>query len=206
MIRVVDRHNRHLHTDTLDQMFRLRHEVFVREKGWTDLEKDQVYEKDQYDTDDAIYMIAMDNKDLNRVIGCYRLFPTTLPHMLSEVFPHIVEEALPRRPDVLELTRLALVKSERRGRAYFEIMSSLQEYGLRAGLTGYTSIIRTIRMPIIQAAGTSLTPLGLPRDMEGESFVPVLFEVSEQNLAKNLKSGGLVGSVFDLETPIRKVA
>src|SRR5437588_12369221 len=103
MIRLIDRTNFHFFPRTMDQLFRVRHSVFVKEKGWIEFDQDGIYEKDQYDNGEAIYAVALD--DYDNAIGCFRLYPTVLPHMLSEQFPHLVDGEVLRRTDVLELTR-----------------------------------------------------------------------------------------------------
>src|ERR1700704_1203146 len=92
MIRVIDRTNRRQFIRTLDLHFRLRHQIFVKERGWKDFERDDVYEKDQYDNDNATYLISVDDQE--NVVGSFRLYPTVLPHMLSEQFPATVDGAV----------------------------------------------------------------------------------------------------------------
>jgi N-acyl-L-homoserine lactone synthetase len=73
MIRVIDKTNFHLFPRTMDQLFRVRHSVFVEEKGWIQFERDGIYEKDQYDTEDAAYVVALDNLGtLSAVSGSIR--------------------------------------------------------------------------------------------------------------------------------------
>ena len=85
------RTNRDSYQDILDEYFRLRHEIFVSERGWRDLHQTDGREIDAYDNDDAIYLLALDG---DRVVGGQRLYPTVLPHMMSEVFGHMA----PTRP------------------------------------------------------------------------------------------------------------
>ena len=65
-IQLVTGENKANYTDILDQYFRLRHEVFVKERGWRDLERPDGRDVDAYDNDRATYLIALDN---GRVIG-----------------------------------------------------------------------------------------------------------------------------------------
>jgi acyl-homoserine lactone synthase len=195
MIRVIDKANVRLFARTMDQLFRVRHSVFVEEKGWREFERDGLFEKDQFDTEDATYVVALDEHC--DAIGCFRLYPTVLPHMISEVFPNLVEGEVLRRSDVLELTRFHLSKPKRRAREYLELLTAIPEIGLEFGLAGFTAIVRTLRIPVMQAAGLSITPTGLPVDIDGESHVSVLFEVSESSLARINKTRGSTLSVFE---------
>jgi hypothetical protein len=125
MIRVIDKANVRLFARTMDQLFRVRHSVFVEEKGWREFERDGLFEKDQFDTEDATYVVALDEHC--DAIGCFRLYPTVLPHMISEVFPNLVEGEVLRRSDVLELTRFHLSKPKRRAREYLELLTAIPE-------------------------------------------------------------------------------
>lgn len=195
MIRMIDKTNFHLFPRTMDQLFRVRHSVFVEEKGWREFEREGIYEKDQYDNEDASYVVALDN--LDNAIGCFRLYPTVMPHMLSEQFPHLVEGEVIRRTDVLELTRFHLRITNRQSAPYLELLTAIPEIGLELGLSGFTALVRTLRIPIMQAAGLTITPTGLPVLFDGESHVSVLFEVSEKCLARTNKTRGSTLSVLE---------
>jgi acyl-homoserine lactone synthase len=195
MIRVIDKASFHLFARTMDQLFRIRHSVFVEEKGWRQFDRDGIFEKDQFDTEDAVYVVALDEH--GDAIGCFRLYPTVLPHMISEVFPNLVEGEVLRRSDVLELTRFHLSRPKRHAREYLELLTAIPEIGLELGLSGFTAIVRTLRIPVMQTAGLSITPTGLPVDVDGESHVSVLFEVSESSLARINRTRGSTRSVFE---------
>ncbi len=199
MIRVIDKSNAHLFPKTMEQQFRLRHSVFVAEKGWSEFERDGVFEKDQYDTDDAIYVISLD--DRGDAIGCFRLYPTLLPHMLSETFAHLVDGAVIRRADVYELTRFHLGKGHRQSAPYLELLTAIPEVGLELGASGFTALARTLRIPVMQAAGLTITPTGLPTLFNDESHVSVIFEVSETSLARMNVSRGSQISVLEHNQP-----
>ncbi|RYE43192.1 MAG: autoinducer synthase, partial [Hyphomicrobiales bacterium] len=139
-------------------------------------------------------LIALDDR---RVIGGLRLYPTLLPHMISEEFPHLVEGAIIQRPDVMEWTRFAICRERRRSTTYSELLAAMQEYGLMEGLSGVTAVIRTHRVRAMQAAGCTVLPLGLPHDIGGESCVALYFEIGEDVLDRIREVGGLPGSVLD---------
>lgn len=204
MIEVIHSGNASQFGDLLDKQFRLRHEVFVGERGWSSFDIDGTHEKDQYDDDDAVYLVAAD--DSGTVAGGFRLYPTMLPHMLSEHFPQLVDGALIRRRDVFELTRFAMRKSERRSRHYFELLLAIQEYGLMEGLSGFTSVINPLRIPILQGFGLEVEPLGLPKMIENESTIAVLFHVSETCFARVRKAVAIPDSVFDASLTARRIA
>jgi len=196
MIRVIDRVSRDRFRRSLDQQFRLRREIFVAERGWTDFDRG-AYEMDQYDTEDAVYLVTLDAGET--VVGGMRLHPTLKPHMLSETFAHMVDGPVPQRSDIWELTRFALAASARNSRTYCELFLGLLEYGLGEGLSGTTALMRTLRIPVIQAIGMKVAPLGLPQPIDGELQTAVLIEMSEESLTRVRRSAGRPESV--LETP-----
>jgi acyl-homoserine lactone synthase len=205
MIRVVDRANRHRFIRTLDQHFRLRHEIFVKERGWKEFDRDGVYEMDQYDDDKATYLISVDEHD--EVVGSSRVYPTALPHMLSEQFPALVDGAVPQRIDLVEFTRLAICKSQRGTRIYLEQFLGLQEFCLERGMAGATTLIRTHRIPVVQKAGMNVIPLGVSQDIDGEMCTAILIEASEDVLMRMRKVAGIGATVMEERMqPVRKIA
>ena len=204
MIEVIHSGNAGQFQDLLDKQFRLRHDVFVRERGWSSFDVDGTHERDQYDDAAAVYLIAADAA--GTVAGGFRLYPTELPHMLSEQFPHLVEGALIQRRDVLELTRFAMRKSERRSRHYFELLAAIQEYGMVEGLSGFTSVINPLRIPILQGFGFDIEPLGLPTMIDGEATIAVLFHVNDQCHARVRDRVAIHDTVFGAAVASRQIA
>ena len=94
MVDVVTANNRHRFAGVLDQMHRDRKAVFVDRLKWDVPVVDGVFEKDQFDTSDAIYLVATDPKHQQH-LGSVRLLPSNGPHLLGEVFPHLCEKAVP---------------------------------------------------------------------------------------------------------------
>jgi acyl-homoserine lactone synthase len=194
MIRIVNRDNRGRYAKSLDQHFRMRREIFVRERGWTDLDRGTI-ETDQYDDDHTVYALSVDAGDV--VIGCFRLYPTTLPHMLGDKFAWMVDGPVPQRTDINEATRFAIAKNRRDSRTYHELFIGMLEYGLSEGLSGITAVMRTLRIPVLQGIGISVQPLGLPHQIDGESNTAVIYEVCHESLTRLRKSAGVFDSVLE---------
>jgi acyl-homoserine lactone synthase len=201
VIRVIDAHNRHQFNHLLEQQFRLRHDIFVLEKGWSSFDRG-AYEMDDYDTIDATYLVSTD--DSGTVIGGFRLFPTELPHMLSETFAYMVNGPILRRSDICELTRFAIASQARNSRTYCELFLGLLEHCLSEGISGTTALMRTLRIPIIQSIGMKVVPLGLPQEIDQELQTAVLLEISEDSLALVRRSSNRFESVIDNQTPHRR--
>ncbi len=204
MIRVVDRSNCHEHPDVLDQIFRLRRQVFVEELGWQQFDVDGIYEKDQYDNQNAIHLASL--TPVGRVVGYCRLYPTTLPHMLSEVFARYVEGPVPQRSDYFELTRAAVAADYRGKKVWEEVFAGAHEFCEMQGYAAMTSFIRALRLPYFQSAGMKITPLGLPADCSGELLTAVCLEVSESVIREIWKRAGFTESVLEAGIEFRKTA
>src|ERR1700744_2144378 len=102
MLHMVDADNIHEYQAEMDQAYRLRHRVFVEERGWADLARSDGREIDQFDTPDAVHMLYIDE---GAVIGYQRMLPSQKPHLLSDVMPYLCEDARPVGPSIWEWTR-----------------------------------------------------------------------------------------------------
>src|ERR1700681_263563 len=102
-IHVVRKDNRQLYESYFDPYFRLRHEIYVKQRKWMALDRPDGLEKDQFDTDDAVYLFCIDGGQL---IGAMRALPTLMPTLMSDIFPYLNIRGPIRRQDVFELSRV----------------------------------------------------------------------------------------------------
>ncbi|WP_116141052.1 acyl-homoserine-lactone synthase [Trinickia diaoshuihuensis] len=89
-----------------------RHRIFVELLGWRLPCADDRFERDQYDRDDTVYVVAHDES--GAICGCARLLPTTRPYLLQELFPSLLADGMtpPSSADVWELSRFAASTSD----------------------------------------------------------------------------------------------
>ncbi|WP_336965639.1 acyl-homoserine-lactone synthase [Sphingobium aquiterrae] len=87
----------------LDAMYRDRKHVFVDLLKWDVPVIDGCFEIDQFDDDRAIYLVAAGESGAHR--GSIRLLPTDGPHILGTIFPELCDAAVPRSPDIFEISR-----------------------------------------------------------------------------------------------------
>jgi len=136
MIFVLSGADAHQFPKLMEDVYRLRHQVFVDELGWSDLRRDDGLEIDQFDTPDAVHHIAVHD---DKVVGYQRMLPTTMPHLLSDVFPELCEVEYPKSLDTYELTRYCVRPAYRTGRRGVssvgsELMAGFVEWGLSSGV------------------------------------------------------------------------
>src|SRR5581483_348121 len=104
-VHIVTRANRAHYRNELEQMHRLRHEIFVDELGWSALRSDDGIERDEFDDDHAVYLVAAERGEVH---GSLRLLPTWKRCMISERFPEWANPGLFRTgAGIWEWTRWA---------------------------------------------------------------------------------------------------
>jgi acyl-homoserine lactone synthase len=180
-IHVVRKDNRHLYERYFDPYFRLRYEIYVKQRKWMALDRTDGREIDQFDTEDAVYLFVIDN---GKLIGSMRALPTLLPTLMSDIFPYLNIRGEVRRPDVYELSRIFVIP-ERRGehagpRIDMLLLTAIMEYGISVGLTGFTIVLEAWWLPRFERCGWKAHPLGLPQDIDGMSVLAVRVDCDEE--------------------------
>ncbi len=110
MIHIVTAENDYHYRNEMNQAYRLRHQVFVKEMGWQNLAKPDGREIDQFDDKHAVHMLYIED---GKVLGYQRFLASTRPHLLSEVMPELCEVERPVGAHIWEWTRFC-VPSDRR--------------------------------------------------------------------------------------------
>jgi acyl-homoserine lactone synthase len=161
------------------QAHRLRHQVFVEERHWEALRKSDGYEIDQFDTDDATHILAIEE---GAVVGYSRLLPTVGPHLLSDVYPFLARRPIPRAPDVFEWTRYC-VSPRKRGETAIGNVGSRVLFGVL--LYAYTEGVGRLTMetdPLWATRffdfGFDVEPLGLPQTLDAEPVVALAITIT----------------------------
>jgi acyl-homoserine lactone synthase len=175
VIHLVTAENDYHYRAEMEQAYRLRHQVFVKEMGWQNLAKPDGREIDQFDDKYAVHMLCLED---GKVLGYQRFLASTRAHLLSEVMPQLCEVERPVGAHIWEWTRFC-VRSDRRegGRAVCPITNMLLiaavEWGLECGISKFiietnpTWIVRMIQLHF------QPMPLGLPRTVEGQEIIAV---------------------------------
>jgi acyl-homoserine lactone synthase len=183
MIHIVTRENRHLYERELIEQHRIRYEVYIVERKWDGLQVRNGLEYDQFDDDDTIYILAIEN---GRVVGGGRMYPTTKPHLMSDVCPQLANvKGVPIGPDIFEWTRLYVVKDMRDGGRYGsaivgQLFSGGLEYALEEGMTELSLQFEAFWFPRLQQHGWKIKPLGLPTLIRNDWWIGATIPVSEE--------------------------
>jgi acyl-homoserine lactone synthase len=169
-----------LYESYFDPYFRLRHDIYVKQRKWMALDRPDGLEKDQFDTDDAVYLFCIDGGQL---IGAMRALPTLMPTLMSDIFPYLNIRGPIRRQDVFELSRVFVIP-ERRGehagpRVEMLLLTAIMEYGISIGLTGFSIVLESWWLPRFERIGWKAQPLGMPQTIDGMSVLAVLVDCDE---------------------------
>lgn len=108
MIDLVTTENQHLFAgNVLADQHKLRYRTLITRQQWN-VPHYQQMEFDQYDTPATHYFVY---REKGEVLGVARLYPTHLPYMIQEQFPHLAQfEALPCSERVMEGSRFCVEK------------------------------------------------------------------------------------------------
>ena len=173
MVIVLKGSERPRNRDLFDRAFKLRHDVFVKARGWS-LPSIGGREVDQFDTDQAKYFL--DVSDDGVIEAHIRVTPTMSSSLIAEYFPHLVERGSPRGPDIWECTRY-IVQPRRKSRegnraAKARVISAMLEWALESQLTYLQTVIDTPTLSSYLEMTLQTIPLGLSHPYGGGRDAP----------------------------------
>lgn len=173
--------------EIMDGAYRLRHRIFVEKMGWSALRKPDGREIDQFDTEDALNFVGWEDG----AVYCYsRLLPTTKPHLLSEVYPEILDGAeVPSGPDIYEWTRTCVAPERRDSKMGIDrtarmLFTGVAEACVQLGIRALTVETDPLWITRFLELGWRARPLALPRNYDGEPLVPIFVEVDEHTVER----------------------
>lgn len=143
MIVFVHGYERDTKPELFDAMFRQRKKVFIDEKKWALKLTDGVYEIDEFDRDDAVYICSLlPNGEL---AGSARVLNTATDHMAARPFRSMFPGVTIISPTIWEVTRFTAPDDKRLqpngiSRAACEVLLGLCLFGLEYGVSQMTAI------------------------------------------------------------------
>jgi N-acyl-L-homoserine lactone synthetase len=122
---------------------RLRYQEVIAKEDWSNIYVADEMEFDRYDNVATEYFIAR-NSD-GDVLGVARSYPTTIPYMLSDIFPFLAARELPSSHRVHEASRLVLDRSllskDARRPIVNELIVAYMERGLQRNIDAYVGFM-----------------------------------------------------------------
>jgi acyl-homoserine lactone synthase len=186
VIHLVTPENDYHYRAEMEQAYRLRHQVFVKEMGWHNLAKPDGREIDRFDNKHAVHMLYIEHGE---VLGYQRLLPSTRPHLLSDIMPELCEVERPTGADIWEISRHCVAPGYRSGgpnasRVANALGSGLLEWALECGVSMFIIEIEPMGLfPLIQLHFQPL-PLGLPHEIYGREMLAVTLTFDEGTLER----------------------
>ena len=155
------------HQNLLEQMFRLRADVFGGRLKW-DVTITASGERDQYDDLNSTYILAIFGG--NKVVGCARLLPAVGPTMLERTFPQLLADgSLNSTSRMIESSRFCVDTTLFAGRgggqlhlATLTMFAGIIEWSMA---NGYDKIVTATDLRferILNRAGWPMARLGVP--------------------------------------------
>jgi N-acyl-L-homoserine lactone synthetase len=196
MIQIITKENRRLFHHALTEMHRQRRQVFIEDMGWR-LEESMGLEMDQFDSEDATYLI--DIGEDGAVIQSARLLPTASPHLLSEVFSELCEEGAPRSPLIWEASRFCPAPETPKGaprRALLgRMIAGILETSILFGIEKVSFVASAALAPLAAHAGWRVRALGPKRRIGRERLTAMLADATSEGLSEVRARHGLAGPV-----------
>lgn len=163
-----------------DEIHRFRHEVFVKGLGWAALEKPDGREIDQFDDEHAIHVVDIVG---SQVCGYSRLLPTCRPHLLSHVYPELLQgRESPRSSATYEWTRLAARKDVKTRDSYSirRIMAAIPDICATFGLQSLIAQSDPLWIRRLMKLGWDVKPLAPAVAYAGRAIVPLEARVTAE--------------------------
>ncbi len=169
--------------------FELRHSVFVDEKGWNALKRDNGLESDKFDNEHAVHMLLYVE---NELIGYQRMLPTTHPTLLSEVYPELCDGSLPKSEFIWEWTRFAVRKTHRKGGRKLGLagnllLSEMVDWGLKSNIRQVIIQMDPLWLLSLTSLHFKLDALGFPMKINGSDTLAVKATFNEDTLDQLLQ-------------------
>lgn len=204
--------NRDRYAEQLDQMHRQRHDVFVDQLGWRELRRDDGRDIDDFDTDDSVYLLVLtDNGD---VVASGRLNPSWARNQFEDASilrSRFASLTPPTGPRIWEGSRLLGGLPHLYGKDFARatlgiLLAAGQEFGMRRGIAGVTSIFEAPALARLQSIGWETEPLGLSTTYEtdhgqGEG-IAVVWKTDARHLMRTRQAFGVSGPVLFEAAPV----
>jgi N-acyl-L-homoserine lactone synthetase len=185
----IDARQHEQHLQTLLSIWRLRHKTFVQRLNWPNGHNMPIraiagMEIDQFDTLQSTCYIVHRAPD-GEVDGAARLHPTSGPHLLGDVYPHMIEDGRVFRSDkVWEVTRFCSDTQKAPRSITALLVCGLIEFALHYELEHLVSVTDVRLEPALDRTGWRRQRLGQPVQTDTDLAAAEIYEVTRQDLER----------------------
>jgi acyl homoserine lactone synthase len=167
-----------------------RHQIFVEQLGWSLPLANDGLERDQYDRDDTVYVVAHDES--GSICGCARLLPTTRPYLLKDIFPLLIagRAAAPQSPDVWELSRFAVSQRAAKGAGesshawdFRSMLASVVRCAAQLGARRLIGVTYLSMERLFRRIGVHAHRAGPAQSIDGKMVVACWIDIDSQTLS-----------------------
>ncbi len=207
MVDLICAKNKSQFSSQLESMFEDRKNVFIGLLRWQLPVIDGRLEIDQFDDDEAIYLILSDQSGNH--MGSLRLLRADRPHILSSLFPYLCAEKVPDNPHTMEITRLCLcpgLPALERFHIRNRLISAMVDYALFQGIRTFTGVVTARFLSQILQMGWRCQALGSSQSVEGTTIAAFRIDIDEATPAL-LQTAGIylpdqINEYVRLKTPM----
>lgn len=202
MIDVIMKRDAGTRSSDIQEMHRLRYRVFKERMNW-DVQTFNRMERDAYDDLDPVYILAF--AEGGRLVGTWRMLPTTGPYMLRDVFPELLEgQPAPCDPRIWECSRFAVQTAGDTsgdslaafGKATSEIFCGLVEFCLSSDIKQIITVYDVHIARLLPRIGCVPKWRSRPRRIGNTSTLAGLFDINQRVLSAIQEAVGITGSVI----------
>jgi acyl-homoserine lactone synthase len=190
--------NRKHYRKVLERYFRIRYEIYVKQRRWRDVARPINIEIDAFDNEHTLYVLALDTN--GKIVGGSRLLPTLQPHLLSEVFPGLAGGRPPRAAEIFEWTRFFVVPSLRSQGAPSPIaglvLCGLLETAQSLGIRQISVVCETFWPKRLRALGWTLVELGEALEHPDGDIIALLIDVTPEAVEQTRRAYGISGVIL----------
>lgn len=180
------------------QVWQFRHRHFVERFGWEALRKPNGFETDEFDDDEAIHLVL---EHQGAVLGYSRLLRSDRPHLLSHVYPELVEGfPYDTGPDTFEWTRcVAEPDAHINGvMAAHILQTGVLEFCLAVGIRALIVETHPKLVQVLISHRWHVVPIAAPTLYDGALVLPINAAPTFEALSAHRDASGINGSVLDL--------
>ena len=197
-IHLVTWDNRKHYRKVLERYFRIRYDIYVKQRRWRAVARPINIEIDAFDNEHTLYVLALDTN--GRIVGGSRLVPTLEPHLMSEVFPVLAGGRPPRAAEIYEWTRFFVVPSLRTHGTPSPIaglvLCGLLEVAQRLGIRQISVVCETFWPKRLRALGWTLTELGDVLEHPDGDIIALLIDVAPEAVEQTRRAYGISGVIL----------